>query len=210
MNDMMNQLPEEVIYCIENYAFASLNQQQKRMVLDFCSEEEYDDMHRICRLLREKKSAGNGKERLLKAFDEKHKSAKIVSIKSYSSIAWKAAVILLMLGVGVLQWSILQQKSGFPLAISAVQDTVYLSKQVISEPLKIHDTIFATGFTKAKLQSRTASHNDEDKLKASKIAPVAADIHIQSLDDLANVPNRQRKSNVQSDSLLRHFQLVTL
>jgi hypothetical protein len=214
MSTKQENIPSEILDWMNESNFDSLQQKQQKLVLKFFSKTEFNDLHFASRQLKAfSKKKRNSKEFLLNEFDKVHPSKGKIIYFQNSSIFWKAAILLLLIGIGFLQFSILSKDSQTHFVAQTIHDTIVEVKNIVSEPLKIHDTILLSNkFLAKKEQLVSGSKFEEeeiDKTFESNFQPIS-DFKVLSIADLKAKPNQVRSGSVRYDSLVKQFQFVSL
>jgi hypothetical protein len=193
-------------------SFAELDASEKQLVLQYFTAIEFDEMHHTIHQIKSNKTNPNLKADLLKQFDKKHNERGIISFPS-QSIIWKAAMIILLIGVSVMQFKIFTANNSTPSATSAIHDTITYVKNIVSEPIKIHDTVFVKYNSYSQKESSVNTMEDEFDYNydtSSTIAKLTSDIHVLSIASLQSNVNKHRNSSIKNDSLINQFGFVTM
>ena len=215
MNNIEN-MPPVVFNWMNTMPFEKLDTDQKRAVEQFMSGTEYNEMHEAAQLLLNVKYNPAGrrnqiKDDLLKQFDAKHKRQEGLSIFYSSQLAWKVAAVFLAIGLPISAYFLIKSnKQLISDQRNGRVDTVYLENPSASNPLKIYDTVYIAKETETH-QSRPSKQKQVIENPADEVnVALPHDINIQSIKDVNSVPNTRKRNTIKDDSLIKHYNFVTL
>ncbi|MFM2224007.1 MAG: hypothetical protein RJA07_209 [Bacteroidota bacterium] len=206
-------IPTQIFDWMSESNFDSLQKNEQNVVLQFFTKEEFDELNFASTQIKSftKKQTGS-KQFLLSEFDKQHGQKEKQFFFTDSSMLWKAAVLLLLMGVGILQFSILNKNGTTDVVAQTIHDTIFSVKNIVTEPIKIHDTVLI-----AYQKPETENFENKGKIESVKIMEneklnnlPKPDFNVLTISDLQSKPNRQRSGSVRYDTLLKQFQFVTL
>jgi hypothetical protein len=147
----------------------------------------------------------------MERFDQTHQQIPALPLFQRSLVLWKVAALFLLIGFGGMMALWIQQKKLNSSHILTVADTIYLTRTVQADPLRIHDTVYIT----QKNNVEKASHTHVEKYALPKpeglhTTPVAGEINTLPVDQLDSGNNRKRGSSIKDDTLLQHYTMTTL
>lgn len=216
MNNIEN-IPSAIFDWMNSMPFEKLDAVQQKTVKEFMSVTEYNEMHEVTQLLhgvKHEPAARHNqiKEALLNRFDEKHRQASPLSISIFSSqLAWKIAAVFLAIGLPISAYFLIKSnKQLISNQINGRVDTVYLESPSASNPLKIYDTVYIAKETEAQhrkpSRQKEVSENPVDEVNVI----IPHDINIQSIKNVDSAPNKRKRNTIKDDSLINHYNFVTL
>lgn len=215
MNNIEN-IPAPVFDWLNTMPFEKLDTAQQRTVEEFMSIAEYNEMHEAALLLSDVKYDPFGrhdriKEDLLKKFDLKHKRSNGLSIFYSSQLVWKVAAVFLAIGLPISAYFLIKSnKQLISDQRNGRVDTVYLESPSASNPLKIYDTVYIAKETETH-QTRTGRQKQVTENPTDEVNVVLPhDINIQSIKDVNSAPNTRKRNTIKDDSLIKHYNFVTL
>jgi len=206
-------IPTQIFDWMHSNDFDSLKKNEQKLVLQFFKKEEFDELYFASTQLKSfLKKQTDSKQFLLNEFN-KHHGQKVKSIFfKDSSMLWKAAVLLLLIGIGILQFSILNKNGTTEVVAQTIHDTIFSVKNIVSVPIKIHDTIllaYQKPATKNFEKEQRIESTENVKNEKSNFFP-KPDFNVLTIADLQSKPNKQRSGSVRYDTLVKQFQFVTL
>ncbi len=204
MQHSFENIPNHIFEQIEKQNFDRLTNEEKREVLVYFSQEEYNELRQASLDI---KSAGIPRpemEQLKKAalafYDSRHSQ----KIKPAPLLLWQAAAVVLLLLCGWLfyMWSKTGiQKTSLPVA---VHDTIYVQQpQLINT---VHDTL--TVIRTSKLNTSDMQVPQADAKPVS--APANGSVEILTLEEHRKISASAPGNCMKNDSLLRKFGFVSL
>jgi len=136
----MNKIPDELFNLIESKAWPELLPTEKEMVLNFCTQEEYSNIHQIYKATIDINQADQQimlppsiKENLDKKFKTQHQKTIMIPL-------WQAAAVIVMMLSGFVYYSF--NKTGIEKTIvNTIHDTLFVP-QYVETNAKLTDTIF--------------------------------------------------------------------
>lgn len=200
-------IPSHIFEWMENYSFSSLTELQKKDVLSYFSKEEYDELHHnviAIKSINEPYIIENSEERkqdLLNLFETKHKTKKTAFV--FYSTFWKVAASLLLLGCGWILNYLIPGKTASDNALVTMVDTVYLTKEINVDPIKIYDTLYVKSDSKTKETYKSSFVNRH-------LTQEPENISSPYLDEVGSPLNRQKRNSMKDDSLVKEFTVITL
>ena len=212
MNKNTENMPTEIFDWLQTSDFKSLVKDQQKQVLLYFSEEEFNAMHLAADALKmvnsQNNSRGEGlsKAALLERFDKQH--TKIVYFYKQPVFYWQAAAMFLLLLSGWLFYRTYDIKTSLSDRAVASTDTIYVNRDVKSEPEIIHDTVYRYKMIKEARKQR-------EELHVSNSSESTQDNHlnyIQAIDlkEIHNAANSIRRNSMKDDSLLKKYGYVTM
>lgn len=211
MNTDKKNIPDEIFEYIRQHPFAELTGSEKGLVLEHFSAEEYNLLYNTTLDLRKLKDHSASKESLLRQFDQKYGNKRRLNLDLNG--AWKAAAAVLLVGVLIMQFMLISRSRETTVAISGIRDTVYVVKNLVADTVRIYDTIFKSTASKSG-EYNTLVIDRKDKEENTQIAPVRINelsgLNIVRVNDLESTLNRQRKSSIKDDTLIKQISFVRL
>jgi hypothetical protein len=148
MENNKEDIPAGIFNWMETRGFASLDAGEKKDVLAFLSESEYDALHKTAAGLRMVQRLGKAprhseiKANLLGAFDAKQPGKTKMKILPHVAVLWKIAAVFLLFASGWLFHFLIDYKNGPSSSLVAEIDTVYITRTIEPAIVKIFDTIY--------------------------------------------------------------------
>jgi hypothetical protein len=204
------EMPSVIFDWIEQKGFSTLAAEQQQEVLKYLSSEEYEELHRTAlgvKVSVHKQVSNSRKEELFHHFDRKHRSGRIIGLQSQSLIFWQAAAVLLFLLSGWLFYRIFDVKSDHAIQQMASIDTVYVDREVKSNPEIIHDTVYLYKQLSRSTHENRTGGNATTNHAPEELTQEAEAIEVMSLNDLENPVNNTRGNSMKDDSLLNRYTL---
>lgn len=212
MNSNFENIPSIIFDWMETLSFSELSETQKKNVLTYFSEETYQELHLAGEKAKHAYHASAvsedfpSKRVLLEHFDRHHQLRKPMGASSKGLLFWQAAAILLMMLSGGLFYRFIDLKKSMGSQTVAAVDTVYVTKEVTSDPLVVFDTIYLyKEQTKTAVVKSTQNHN----IAVSILNPLS-DGEEQQNTSLGELNTKPRGSSMKDDSLLKKFGYVSL
>lgn len=215
MNNI-EQTPSVVFDWMKTKAFGQLNAQEQQTVERYMSRAEYDEMHDATQLVSAMvdpaaNRRGQIKAGLLERFDSKHQPKKLTLTLS-SQLLWKVAAVFLAIGLPVSAYILIKSnKQLISNQLNGRVDTVYLENALTSNPLKVYDTVYIVKETEVQ---RTKKYKQQKELLPNPVDEVEVlmqtDLNIQSIKDVNSAPNTRKRNAIKDDSLINHYNFVTL
>jgi hypothetical protein len=201
-----NHIPSEVFDWIEHLSFQELNKQQQAKVLQYFSRDVYEELHVAAKEIKKGlQPAIDTKSNLLQAFDKKYPT-KGNAIPFPATALWKAAVVILLLGVGMLQFSLLNERSNTGTMVQTIHDTLTVVRQIASAPIVVHDTVAIHVHHQTAHENKAISKHN----KAENNLHYPSGVHVLTVNDMEATSNQQRSNSQRQDTLMRQFQYVMM
>lgn len=213
---MMNpeNIPAPVFEWIKTMPFEQLLPAQKAEVLKCMDEQTYTDMHLAALAVEPLKTIPPAKGKtarkqvLLGRFDKHHREKNIIPIWRKPVALWKAAaVIVFLLGSFYVYTAARNEK---PIEYVAQVDTVYVTKEIPTEPVKIHDTVYVNKYSKGSSKQNTEGNitfTTENGSMSSSTFEGTGVVPVQVLEHPSNQPKR---NSMKDDTLLKKYTFVTM
>ncbi len=212
MNTNNENIPTRVFDYLQVYGFEQLNRLQQEEVLTYISHEEYEQMHEAALSIKKLQRANNPKEMLMQRFDERYpKEAKLIPLQS--PLIWKAAAVFFFFGLIYMQYLLMNTNKPLATSLASVKDTIFIVKNLVSDPLKIHDTVYISYAAPAKRHREPGpgDYRDESKLQQDNTATAHyQELNIHTIKELNSAANRKKGRSIKDDSLLNSFDFVKL
>jgi hypothetical protein len=218
MEHNAEKIPAYIFDWLQKISFSQLNLSQRAEVLNHYSEEEYEAMHETVMsigLIKQQYISlkWQRKKMLLQKFDAKHNNKPepaFVFLKQPVALWKSAAVLILAVGSWFAYRAMRQNETSSPI-LSAVIDTLYLTKEVAVAPLKIYDTIYIDRPVYIS-RKENAVKKDQKSVRENDYAGISGEHNIGtvSVKELENVANKTRRNSMRDDSLLRRYSFVTM
>ncbi|WP_317897004.1 hypothetical protein [Aurantibacillus circumpalustris] len=212
MNINFEKVPVITFDWIEKFSFAELSISQKEEVLKHFSESDYEQMHQasvsvklVSHVDSNFKSAR--KDMVMGEFDSYHLKKLHTSKKWRMANLWQAAAIFLFLISGWLFYQIFDLKKERTLNVIASVDTVYIEREIASNPEIIHDTVYR--YKEAKTASKKEPMHS-DNLFRNDANQILGKLESPPLLELESLNNSTRGNSMKDDSLLRKFSFVSM
>jgi hypothetical protein len=107
-------------------------------------------------------------------------------------------------------YSVLQKSSGSPSSLVASIDTVFVTKEIAAEPVKIYDTVYIERESRAARSAKAAGFIPAYTSVAYDSFPATEELNVLSLDELENIPNVSKGNSMRDDSLYHKYSIITL
>lgn len=204
-------IPSHIFEWMETYSFSSLTDEQKIDVLKFFSEEEYDELHKssiIIKSIQEpvfSETSEEGKQDLLNRFESKHET-KRKRFVLYNTFV-KVAASLVLLGCGWILNYLIPGKTTTDTGFGTLVDTVYLTKEIITDPIKIYDTLYVKTEAKSEDKTPQAYKNFSGNSGVAKEPENNSSVY---MDEVGSPLNRQKRNSMKDDSLVKEFSVIML
>lgn len=209
MKNNIENIPSEVFDWLSSKSFEQLDANQKQLVLQFFSIEEY---HELANSMNELKSvikpvANNSvasKEVLMNKFDEVYSQQtnrfKLPYILRY------AAIFIVSLGLGYQLHFWMQPASTNQVVFQPIIDTVYINNDNV--PISASSLEDREPFTS---EMRIAKNTQtKRKVVTTPVMKMNLNFNVVSIQDAQNKANIPKGNNCKSDSLRRKFGYVSL
>lgn len=215
MKNNFENIPSGIFDWIMMYAFDELTATQQAEVLQYLDRETYNDMYATVTGMAGLKNipAANGKmhkkQVLLESYDTHHQSKKGFVWFMHTSVAlWKAAAIVVLLLSGWVYFYMAGKKEN-PDQLVAKVDTVYVTKEIPVEPVKVHDTIYITKYA-TKNKKDTAFKIQVPVMHNGTLPVNETTPGIVPVETLENRTNQPKGNSMKDDTLLKKFSFVTM
>src|SRR4051812_42820849 len=101
-----NEAPAIILDWLQQKDFAALNDAEKKLVLDFFSIEDYNEMREACKITsgyhqQKKEKELSRRKEIMKHYDLRHQKAPVIKLFDYRLPVWQIAAGLLPL---ILTW----------------------------------------------------------------------------------------------------------
>lgn len=212
MNINFEKVPTIIFDWIEKFSFAELSLAQKEEVLKQFSESDYEHMHQTSVSVKmvslvDSNFKSERKDIVMREFDSYHLKKTNKFTIWHSANLWQAAAIFLFLISGWLFYQVFDLKKDRALKVVASVDTVYVEREVASNPEIIHDTVYRYKEVKTTTKKETAH---SDNLFRNEANQVLGKLESLPLIELENLNNTKRGNSMKDDSLLRKFSFVSM
>ncbi len=203
-------IPSYIFDWLEKFSFLSLNQEQQKEVLKYFSEEEYDELHKSCLSIKSNYepflsySSYARKQDLLGRFEARSEKKRKFALIILPHALWKVAASILLIGCG---WSLhyfIPANNKTDNSLVTVIDTFFVSKEVVSDPIKIYDTVYLV-----KETSKSLTKKDTHYTKTSHITPTTENQTFY-YGEISNKLNSQKRNSIKDDSLMKEFPVTIL
>ncbi len=214
MKNNPEDIPMIIFDLLERKSFAGLAPEEKKEVSQYFSQEEYEILHQdilnIRFTINNQRSDGYiRKHELMNKFEKKYP----VTGRRFeiSNISWKAAAIFLFLGTGWLSHYLTQNKNTGTVSQNGSVDTVYITKEVLSPPVKIYDTVYTLRQPSPGYQQKNIEIKSRGNVNHINVINRMNDqTNILNINEADNKVNNQKGNSMKEDPLLRKFTFVTL
>ncbi len=211
MKNNIENIPSEVFDWLSSKSFDQLDSQQKLVVLQYITLEEYQELahttYEINKLMHPTQNNRiQSRERIMRTFDEVYSKPRQRFISS--SFLRYAAIVILSIGLGYQLRFWLQPSTSNQVVFQPVVDTVYVHKEseAFNSTLpEYKDSIFS------KVNSNTGSgvkRKYANKFVSEK--KMNLNFNVVSVQEAKNMANIPKGNNCKSDSLRRKFVYVSL
>lgn len=209
-------IPAHIYDLAERFRFADLGEQDRKNVLEYVDENTYNDLHMAAVAIRQSivKTPAPGKnqrrQQLLTVFDAHNEKRPVVIPLWKQPVAlWKVAAVVVLLLTGWTSVFIGMKKEPEKNLVASV-DTVYVTKEVPSEPVKIHDTVYVERYKKND-EKKAVPHINPVSPANGTMTPVQTDfINAAGVESLNNRPNQPKGNSMKDDTLLKKYSFVTM
>lgn len=202
-------IPEEISLWLKLYDYSRLSAEQRSVVSQFFSEEEYTRLRAaIIALEVPAPAVRDRKEQLLQHFDNVHAGKKrIVPLR-----VWQAAAVLLLLLNGCFLFLLLKPATVEPqVAVTALpQDKE--TEPTAPVAVVVHDTVYIQQEQPVRLQQM--SHPvvaNQVEVASEKVFPIGGDnLAVLGVDDADSRINDNKNNSIATDSFAQNFHFVSL
>lgn len=204
-------IPSYIFDWMETYSFSSLTDEQKTDVLKYFPKEEYDELHKnsiVIKSIQEpvfSETSEERKQNLLNRFESKHET-KRKRFVLYSNF-WKVAASLVLLGCGWILNYLIPGKTTTDTGFVTLIDTVYLTKEIITDPIEIYDTLYVTTTSKSEVKTTQAYKNYSGNSRVDQEQENNSSVY---MDEVGSPLNRQKRNSMKDDSLVKEFSVIML
>jgi len=216
MKNKPENIPAGIFDWILSIPFEKLTSAQKAEVLLHLDEKMYDELHATAMGITGTvnipvaKGKPASKNILLEKFDAHHRQKKGVVVFMRRPVAlWKAAAIVVLVLSAWLYFYTPEKKEN-PGQLVAQVDTVYVTKEITTEPVKIHDTIYITKYASTKNKKDTAIKSQTTVVNNDALPVNQNNAGIIPVEALGNKQNQPRGNSMKDDTLLKKFSFVTM
>ncbi len=192
----MQQIPNELFNLVESKPWSALNENEKTLVLNHISKEEYNNLHDMFISTVALNQAEHQlmlpvsvKEHLDKTFKKQHQKNILIPL-------WQAAAVFMMMLGGFVLYSFNSHEVE-KVIVNTLRDTVYVP-QIVSSEVKKTDTVIVYRYVNANkynnnktlqqsMQSKEDKSNDAVALPVSQIRTLN---HEEIKRNLKNIKNK--------------------
>ena len=212
MNINFDKVPAIIFDWIEKIPFIELTNSQKEEVLKHFSQSDYEQMHQTSLRVKLASKSDSSykstrKEGVMGKFDAYYLNKTNKLSNWHRANLWQAAAIFLFLISGWLFYQIFDLKKENAIKTIASIDTVYIEREIASNPEIIHDTVYS--YKEAKSTSKKeVSHSDN--LFRDDANQVLGKLESLPLSELEALKNSTKGNSMKDDSLLRKFSFVSM
>ncbi len=170
----MQQIPNELFNLVESKPWSALNENEKTLVLNHISKEEYNNLHDMFLSTIALNQAEHQlmlplsvKEHLDKTFKKQHQKNIMIPL-------WQAAAVFVMMLGGFIYYSI-NSNSIEKVIVNTLRDTVYVP-QIVSSEVKKTDTVIVYRYVNTNKYNKTlqqSMQSKEDKSNDAVALPVS-------------------------------------
>lgn len=211
MKNNIENIPSEVFDWLSTKSFDQLNSQQKQIVLQYFTIDEYDELGNSTKEINTfmkptQKHRQDSKELLMNKFDEVYSQPKqrflVPRLLRY------AAIVILSIGLGYQLRFWMQPLTTNQVVFQPVVDTVYLNNSVESTSASFLED-------KDSVPRKVAASNGSRIKRNDAYTPVSKkqlslNFNVVSVQDAKNKANIPKGNSCKSDSLRRKFGYVSL
>lgn len=214
MENNPEQIPSYIFDWLELLPFEGLSASRQEEVLRYFSADAYNELHHTVSDIRHTahKPADHmrntRKQMLMQRFDEKHKpQATIIRMFNKPVALWKAAAVFLLIGGGWFSYFMLQHKHLPASTLTTFVDTLYVTKEISPDPLKIYDTVYIDRVSEpAQKQRRHQQSKQQQHITGADMDQ----LNIVSVKELEHLPNSTKRNSMKDDSLVKQYSFITL
>ena len=212
MNINFDRVPAIIFDWIEKIPFIELTNSQKEEVLKHFSESDYEQMHQTSLRVKLASKSDSSykstrKEGVMGKFDAYHLNKTNKLSNWHRANLLQAAAIFLFLISGWLFYQIFDLKKENAIKTIASIDTVYIEREIASNPEIIHDTVYSYKEVKSP-SKKEVSHSDN--LFRNDANQVLGKLESLPLSELEALKNSTKGNSMKDDSLLRKFSFVSM
>jgi hypothetical protein len=191
------QIPNELFNLVESKPWTALNENEKTLVLNHISKEEYINLHEMFvstillnRAEQDLMMPITAKEYLDKTFNRQHQKNIMIPL-------WQAAAVFIIMLAGFVLYSI-NSNNVEKVIVNTLRDTVYVP-QIVSSEIKKTDTIIVYRYVNSNKYTNNNASQYNKQVKESKsndgmVLPVSQ-IRTLSRDEIKrNLKNIKNKS----------------
>lgn len=207
----IENIPEVIFDWIKITPYNKLNKEQQNLVIQFLTEIEYDEMYYASRAFKSEPVAylidtEKSKKFLSEKFDTYHSSAKIIRLPVHQFVLWHvaAALVSIMIGWYLFSFNILFHDSQKKEIVKL--DTVYIQKEILSQPMVIHDTFIVYKKLEVNQTQSKETFIQKNQLMQTSISTMP----VMNVNELDFEMHSQRNNSMNDDSLVKKFGFVSL
>jgi hypothetical protein len=201
---------EKIFDWLESRTFEDLNQDQKKLVLDFMGEASYREMQETLHILDGKSGHGQDsksriKSELLTAFDSTSSKPPVILLFLNRKLSLGKAAIWIALFAAAFLWSMISRPEHQVLSsnLAPNPDTVYLTEYVPGMEIK-RDTMYI------RVSSKPVEPVLENYAVGAESGNIETELHIAGAEDRNMQYNRTRNNSLRHDSLLAKIGFVSM
>lgn len=215
-------LPSDVFDLILTTSFAELDLQQQKKILDFLSEEDYEDMHAAAQLASTQSD--------LKAQAQAHKIQLLSKVELLGTNSnqgkrasftyfWQAASILLLFSTAWFGYKSITNEVKVETQTIVSRDTIYIQKDKTEVEEIAEDVAEITQSSKPILKRKSVRPSATNSSSIAKYKRQAVNektqvsppsLSVFSLDRLSEVSNSPKRNSKRYETLEQQFNYVSL
>lgn len=215
MKNNPEEIPAIIFDWIESSAFTQLSIDEKKLVLEFLTEEEYNQMRETSNAIRKTKKVDESprkkklKDELLSKFAETNEGSKPGDVTLKNLYVWKSIAAMLFAAVLFSGFFLVKKHNTIESAIGKNSDTVYVTKEV-TKSVEKHDTVYLyrnVYHKQSQHQSQLPDMIVPDYNENDLVYP--DDINTVPFTDIKNVNHEPRGNSMKYDTIDRLFRFST-
>jgi hypothetical protein len=194
-----HQIPNELFNLVESKPWSALNENEKTIVLNHLSKEEYKNLHEMfvsTVALNQSEPQlhvpASIKEHLDKTFKKQHQKNIMIPL-------WQAAAVFLMMLGGFIYYSI-NSNSIEKVIVNTLHDTVYVP-QIVSSEIKKTDTVIVYRYVNAIKHNNNKTSQYKKQVKANESNEVVA-LPVSQIRTLNHEEIKRNLKNIKNKSML--------
>lgn len=192
-------IPNELFNLVESKPWSALNENDKTLVLNYISKEEYDNLHKMFISTITLNSTEQHltlplsiKTQLDKTFKKQHQKSIMIPL-------WQAAAVLVMMLGGFVFYSI-RSNAMDKVIVNTIRDTVYVP-QIVSSEVKKTDTVIVYRYVNSNTSKSNKNNQFNRQINIYESNNVMA-MPVSQIRTLSRDEIKRNLKNIKNKSML--------
>lgn len=192
-------IPNELFNLVESKPWSALNENDKTLVLNYISKEEYDNLHKMFISTMALNSTEQHltlplsiKTHLDKTFKKHHQKSIMIPL-------WQAAAVLVMMLGGFVFYSI-RSNAMDKVIVNTIRDTVYVP-QIVSSEVKKTDTVIVYRYVNSNTSKSNKNNQFNRQININESNNVMA-MPVSQIRTLSRDEIKRNLKNIKNKSML--------